>query len=136
LSPACEARSSIPGQTILLVEDEAFVREVAGEVLRSAGHRVLVASNAAGGIAAFRIHAENVRLLLTDVVLPDRSGYDLARDIAATLGSWRTIFISGYPENTRLHTGPGHKRAFYLAKPFSAEALVKTVAEALQAATG
>ena len=97
---------------------------------------MLVASNAAEAIATFRIHGKKVRLLLTDVVLPDRSGYDLGRDIAATLGSWRTIFISGYPENTRLHTGPGRKRAFYLAKPFSAEALVKTVAEALQAAAG
>jgi CheY-like chemotaxis protein len=56
-------------------------------------------------IAAIRGHANEVHLLLTDVVLPDRSGYDLARDIARSLGGCRTISISGYPENARLRKG-------------------------------
>ena len=110
---------------------KAFVREVAGEVLRSAGHRVLVASNAAEGIAAFRIHAEKVRLLLTDVVLPDRSGYDLARDIAATLGSWRTIFISGYAGHDASGKDLELPATYFLQKPFSIQHLAKMVREVL-----
>jgi YesN/AraC family two-component response regulator len=77
-----------------------------------------------------------VHLLLTDVVLPDQSGYDLARGITATLGGCRTIFISGYPEVARLRKSLQGKGSFYLAKPFSAETLVKTVEEALQVAMG
>ena len=65
---------------------------MAGEVLRSAGHRVL-AANAAQAIAAIRGHANEVHLLLTDVVLPDRSGYDLARDIARSLGGAGDLYL-------------------------------------------
>jgi len=64
-------------RTILLVEDEAFVREVAYEVLSRAGYRVLTAGNATEALQAFREHAGAVQLLLTDVVLPDRNGCDL-----------------------------------------------------------
>ena len=79
---------------------------------------------------------DGVHLLLTDVVLPDQSGYDLARGIAATLAGCRTIFISGYAEDARLRKSLQGKRSSYLAKPFSAETLVITVEAALQVAMG
>ena len=64
-------------QTILLVEDEAFVRNVAREVLCSAGYGVVEAVNATQAIARFRKHAGKIQLLLTDIALPDRRGDDL-----------------------------------------------------------
>lgn len=117
--------------TILLVEDEAFVREVAGEILRSAGYRVLSARNAAEAVWAFRSHPDEVQLLLTDVVLPDRNGCDLAHELVRDRGSVRAIFISGYPENSMAIKGRLHPGWFYLPKPFSAASLLQKIKEAL-----
>ncbi len=67
-----------PGLTnILLVEDEKFVRDVTGEILQSAGYRVLKTRNAADAMLTFRRYRDEVRLLLTDVVMPGQSGCSL-----------------------------------------------------------
>ena len=121
--------------TILLVEDETFVREVAGEILRSAGYRVLPARNAAEAVWTFRCHPDEVQLLLTDVVLPDRNGCDLAHELANDGGSVKVIFISGYPENSITIKGRLHSGWFYLPKPFSAAALLQKIKEALNQAS-
>jgi CheY-like chemotaxis protein len=87
-----------PGRgTILLVEDEAFVREITGEILEAAGYRVLKTRNAAEAIGAFRRYKAIVRLLLTDVVLPGRNGRELATALRKINPKLKTIFISGYP---------------------------------------
>jgi len=101
-SPVAVHNRPIP--TILLVEDEAFVREVACEILRVAGYRVLPARNAAEAVPAFLAHREEVQLLLTDVVLPDRNGRDLAFELVTLGHAFRIIFISGYPENSVTET--------------------------------
>ncbi len=121
--------------TILLVEDEAFVREVAGQVLCSAGYSVLTARNASEALLAFREHPEAVQLLLTDVVLPDRNGCDLALELAGLCRNIRTIFTSGYPENsvTRKALPPG---CSYLPKPFSADSLLRKVRDVLDIEIG
>jgi len=67
--------------TILLVEDESFLREVTCEILESAGYRVLKTDTAAEAISAFDEYKTIVRLLLTDVVLPGQNGRDLATDL-------------------------------------------------------
>ncbi len=127
LAPAFTPRAP----TILLVEDDAFVRNVANEILRSAGYRVLAARNAADGVRAFRGHGEEVQLLLTDVVLPDRDGCDLAVELATGESGLKAIFISGYPENSVTRKGLQHPGWFYLPKPFSASSLLQTVKEVL-----
>jgi DNA-binding response OmpR family regulator len=98
LSPALASWPRVP--TILLVEDEAFVRKVACETLCSGGYRVPTARNAADAVQAFHGHAEEVQLLLTDAVLPDRNGCALALELIAASGGVKAIFISGYPENS------------------------------------
>ena len=128
---AIDHASDGPSRTILLVEDEAFVREVACEILSGAGYRVLKAGNAAEALHAFHKHAGAVQLLLTDVVLPDRSGCDLALDLSALRGGVNAIFISGYPENLITKEGLPRQEWSYLPKPFSAAALIKKVREAL-----
>jgi CheY-like chemotaxis protein len=120
---------SNPLPTILLVEDEAFVRKVACEVLCSAGYRVLPAKNAADAVQAFRGHPEEVQLLLTDVVLPDRSGCDLALELVNAGAGVKAIFISGYPENFITRKGLQHPGWSYLPKPFSASSLLQKIKE-------
>jgi two-component system cell cycle sensor histidine kinase/response regulator CckA len=129
VSPATASDPRVP--TILLVEDEAFVRKVAYEILCSAGYRVLPARNAAEAVRAFRGHAEGVQLLLTDVVLPDRNGCDLALELVTIGGGVKAVFISGYPENSITRKGLQHPGWFYLPKPFSAVSQLQKVKEAL-----
>ena len=119
------------GATILLVEDDAFVRNVAYKILCSAGYCVLPARNATEAVQAFRCHAEGVQLLLTDVVLPDRNGCDLALELVTLGGGVKAIFISGYPENSITRSGLQNPGWFYLPKPFSAVSLLQKIKEVL-----
>ena len=117
-------------RTILLVEDEAFVREVASEVLSRVGYRVLTAGSAKEALRIFREHAGEVHLLLTDVVLPDRNGRDLATELTAMGEGVKSIFVSGYPENSI--TKRGLKQAgWFCAKPFSVASLLQKIREVL-----
>ena len=116
--------------TILVVEDEAFVREAASDILEREVYRVLRACNAAEAQEAFR--RQHVQLLLSDVVLPGQNGPALAKDLRATRPSLKAIFISGYPENTVTRYGLNTDQMSYLPKPFSAESLLGKVRQALQ----
>ena len=118
--------------TILVVEDEAFVREAACDILEGEGYRVLRAGNAAEAQAAFRLRQGSVQLLLSDVVLPDQNGPALAKDLRLACPTLKTIFISGYPENTVTRYSLGNGQMSYLPKPFSAESLLGKVRQALQ----
>jgi len=132
---AGKATSNDAPPTILLVEDESFVREVAGEVLACAGYRVLKAMNAGEALRIFREHAGAVELLVTDVVLPDRNGCDLALELSSLVGGLRSVFVSGYPENSITRQGLKHPGWFYLAKPFSVAALLEMIEQALPKAS-
>lgn len=118
-------------ETVLLVEDENFVREVTGEILQSAGYRVLKAQNATQAMCIFRRHRDEVQLLLTDVVMPGQNGCSLADDLKAMSLGLKTIFISGYPENPVTRKGLSQPGVFYLPKPFSADSLLRQVKQAL-----
>jgi two-component system, cell cycle sensor histidine kinase and response regulator CckA len=111
---------------ILVVEDEAFVREITCEILESEGYRVLKACNAAEAKVVFRRNRK-ILLLLTDVVLPGQNGRELANDLRALNPRLRAIFISGYPENAVRQMGIVEDGMFYLPKPFSAESLLRKV---------
>lgn len=82
-------------ETILLVEDEQFLREVTCEILESAGYRVLKTGNATEAASAFKEFQPIVRLLLTDVVLPGQNGRDLANELRIICPKLSIIFISG-----------------------------------------
>ena len=134
----CQAALTQPGAhpnqartTILLVEDEAFVREVTCDLLECEGFRVLKAKSAIEARTIFRYYGKIVRLLLTDVVLPGQNGRDLARDLREHCPSLTTIFISGYPENSVTRDGLTDAGMFYLPKPFSAESLLSKVKQVL-----
>jgi len=116
---------------ILVVEDEDFVREVTCEVLLSAGYLVLRARTAAEAVRLFPRNGETLQLLLTDVVLPGRSGHLLAQDLRAISPGLKIIFISGYPENEITKLGLHAPGMSYLPKPFSVEMLLKKIRAAL-----
>lgn len=120
-----------PRATILLVEDEGFVREVTGEILQSAGYRVLKAGNAREAVQTFQCCGEEVQLLLTDVVMPGQNGRDLAHDLRAKCPGLRTLFISGYAENAVTRCGSHERGVFYLPKPFSVQSLMQKVSQVL-----
>lgn len=118
--------------TVLVVEDEDFVREVTCEVLLSAGYLVLRARTAVEATRLFLRNGETPQLLLTDVVLPGRSGHALAQDLRAISPGLKTIFISGYPENEITKQGLREPGMFYLPKPLSVEMLLERVKAVLR----
>ena len=119
-------------ETILLVEDEAFVREAAAEVLESAGYRLLIARNSAEALEVCRQSTETVDLLLADVVMPGMSGGGLAAKFQRLYPRTRVVLMSGYAERL-VRRGPSLTGNEYLAKPFSTQTLLKKVREMLDA---
>ena len=117
-------------ETILVVEDEALVREVMCEILVCQGYRVLKARRAAEARTMFRRCKQAVALLLTDVVLPDKNGRVLAQELQEICPELRAILISGYP-NSALQAELITEGIPYLPKPFSAESLLEKVKLAL-----
>lgn len=114
--------------TILLVEDENLVRKVTGEVLQSSGYAVLAATNALQAMKIFRRHRGEIRLLLTDVIMPGKSGRELALELRSCSPEMKTIFISGYPDSALEERDSG---TFFLPKPFSLDSLLRKVRDVL-----
>ena len=131
LGPVPEKPADPPHSMILVVEDEDFVREVTCEVLLSAGYWVLRARSATEAVRLFTGVGVKVQLLLTDIVLPGRSGQVLARELRAISPGLRTIFISGYPQNQMNQQEIHERDTYYLPKPFSVEMLMERVKTAL-----
>jgi len=117
-------------ETILLVEDEAFVRKVTAEVLESAGYKLVIASSAAEALDAHRRYAAPVDLLLADVVMPGMSGRELAREFESLYPDTRVLLMSGYAEQLALCASSPYGKT-YLAKPFSIRTLLHGVREVL-----
>jgi CheY-like chemotaxis protein len=120
------------GETVLLVEDEEFVRGVTKEVLEMAGYRVLEATNGETAIAVFDENEGNVDLVLTDVVMPGMNGRDLAEHLSKRRPSLKMLFMSGYTENAVLRRGLEDDCAAYLQKPFALQTLTDKVREVLR----
>ncbi len=111
-------------QTILLVEDEAFVRKVTAEVLESAGYTLVIAGDAREALAYHGRLAPD--LLLADVVMPGMSGRELAAEFTSLYPNTRVLLMSGYAEQLTDHELTRHGRE-YLAKPFSIHTLLNRV---------
>jgi PAS domain S-box-containing protein len=95
-APAAHAPAVGGRETVLLVEDDAAIRAVGERTLARAGYRVLAAASADAALLAAREHAGRIDLLVTDVVLPGRNGWELARALAAVRPGVRLLFMSGY----------------------------------------
>jgi len=119
------------GETILVVEDERAVRELVERVLARAGYKVKTCSGAGEAIAVCRELGETTDLLLSDVVMPDMPGNDLADIIRRRYPDLKTLFMSGYAENVIVHRGILDAGVNFINKPFASEELLRKVREVL-----
>jgi two-component system cell cycle sensor histidine kinase/response regulator CckA len=120
-------------ETILLVEDDADLREYASGILRDLGYQVIEAGNGPDAIVAAERHPGEIHLLLTDVVMPKLSGRDLAELICGRRPAIKVLFMSGYTENAIVHQGVLEQGLNFMAKPFSPSELGKKIKAALLA---
>ncbi len=121
------------GYSILVVEDEHPIRLVISEFLALEGHRVLSAESCAEALELVRAHPDGFDILLTDVILKDCSGRDLADAVLALGGRTRVIFMSGYTANAIVHHGVLEENTMFLQKPFSRAGLLAKVQECMAA---
>ncbi len=135
---AAGQRSAVPVElprgsaTVLVVEDEAGVREIACAILADLGYRVLDAADGEEALRVFGANASTVDLLLTDVVLPGKvRGRELAERVQALRPEVRVVFMSGYTENSIVHHGRLDDGVHLVGKPFKREQLARKVAEVL-----
>jgi two-component system, cell cycle sensor histidine kinase and response regulator CckA len=126
----CISEHAASKEMILLVEDEAFVREVTCEVLRSAGYRVLSARDS--GEAERRLEASRaeIDLLITDIVLPGENGRVLAEKLRKRDEKLRVLLVTGYAEQVGLLN---NEAIACLVKPFSSQTLLGSVRRVLDA---
>jgi CheY-like chemotaxis protein len=118
-------------ETILLVEDEAQVRELAAAVLTSCGYTVLVADSRRTAASICDAHKGDVHLLLTDVVMPGGGGREVANQVLARHPKIKVLYMSGYTTNAIVHHGVLDPGTFFLQKPFTPAVLSAKVREVL-----
>ena len=126
-TPAAAARGG--SETILLVEDEAGVRELAHEFLKAAGYKVLEARDGAEALEVAARYSGSIELLLTDMVMPRMSGKELMRTLREERPGLKVVMMSGYSEFSA--DGKSEAEFVSLAKPFSMASLVETLDEVL-----
>jgi two-component system cell cycle sensor histidine kinase/response regulator CckA len=127
----CSKREIITGnETILLAEDEEMVRQLAQELLIANGYKVLPAPNGAAAFAIYEKHEGPVDLLLTDVVMPEMSGLQLAAQLKERRPDLKVLFMSGYTDNAIVHQGLMEGENF-IQKPFSPLTLAERVRNVL-----
>jgi CheY-like chemotaxis protein len=122
---------AIGAETVLVVEDEPSVRDLAVRILRKVGYRVLSAESGAVALALVRQHPDTVHLLLTDVVMPRMSGRQLAEQLNTRYPEMRVLYMSGYTDNAIVHHGVLYEDVHFIGKPFSPAALTRKVREVL-----
>ena len=118
-------------ETVLIVEDDNTVRRLTEQILREAGYKVLSASGGTEALEIFRTHGSVIDLLLTDVVMPQMSGKDLARSLAPQHPNLRILYMSGYTDNAIVHHGVLDPGISFINKPFSGNDLVRRVGDLL-----
>jgi two-component system, cell cycle sensor histidine kinase and response regulator CckA len=132
ISSPFPASSLLQGkETILLVEDDPLVRELAYEILQSRGYNVLVAEHPETAIQLCRQHAGKIHLVLTDVVMPGMNGSQMVDEIAAMRPGICVLFMSGYTDTAIIRDGNFDEATAFLQKPFSPTVLGRKVREML-----
>ena len=117
-------------ETILLVEDEASVRDLARRMLEESGYQVLSATNGSDALQLCTANREHIDLMVTDVVMPQMRGAELARRVAHIRPGLPVLYMSGYTDNS---IDPNISDSVsFLQKPFTLDELLGAVREALE----
>jgi CheY-like chemotaxis protein len=123
------------GATVLLVEDEAQVRRLVRETLSQLGYTVLEASDGYEALKLVEGRKTEIRLVLTDVIMPLMNGHELAVRLKAILPDTKVLYMSGYTDDVLAFHGIAPKINF-IQKPFSSSALAEKLEKVLSAASG
>jgi PAS domain S-box-containing protein len=121
-------------ETVLLVEDEPEVRGLARDILHQQGYTVLEAADGGEALRIGREHGGPIHLLVTDVVMPQMGGRELADHLKAGRRETKVLYVSGYTDDAILHQGVSETGTAFLPKPFTAAELAHKVREVLDAA--
>jgi nitrogen-specific signal transduction histidine kinase len=121
-------------ETVLVVEDEDAVRRIVKIALESTGYRVIEARNGPDALDLARAHAGGIQMLVTDVVMPEMSGREVAARIAEAHPGVRILYMSGYTDDAVMRHGIVESGVAFLQKPFSPLSLARKVREVLDAA--
>ncbi len=114
-------------ETILLVEDEDAVRKLVRRTLEQQGYRLVVAASGMEALEMAQNHAGPIQLVITDVVMPQMGGHQLAERLKVLRPEIQVLYVSGYTESTVVRTGNLAKSDTFLQKPFTPLALVRRV---------
>jgi two-component system cell cycle sensor histidine kinase/response regulator CckA len=118
-------------ETILLVEDDEKVRELVQRMLLLQGYKVLETRRSSDAVGVVTKHDGPIDLLLTDVVMPQMSGPELAKQVAALRPGIKVVFMSGYPGGITSEHGMFETSAFFLQKPFEMDKLAQILRQVL-----
>ena len=119
--------------TILLVEDEDVVREMVAETLKDCGYMVLIAGNGPAALDLSDEFSGEIKLMLTDVVMPQMSGRQLTEKLSPKRPSMKVLYMSGYTDDAIVRHGVLEEGTAFIGKPFSPDALVLKIGELLGA---
>jgi CheY-like chemotaxis protein len=136
--PLEETRKKVPsgelfrgGETILVVEDEENVRRLAVRILERQGYTVLEATCVNDALELCKESKEPIHMILTDVVMPEMSGPQLAEQLVSLRPKIKVLYMSGYADNAIVHQGVLKDGVDYIQKPFTIDGLAKKMREVL-----
>ena len=118
-------------ETILLVEDEEQVRQIAQQILTTLGYRVLPATNGQEALAVAQEHEGTIDLTITDVVMPQLSGRELVERLCLLRPNMKVLFMSGYTDDAIVRHGLLDERLEFIQKPFAADAFARKIRNVL-----
>nr|MEE4269237.1 ATP-binding protein [Candidatus Krumholzibacteria bacterium] len=130
-SPALEAKKAVVhrggGETVMIVEDDPSILTLLETVLRRQGYHVISANSPLTALDLAKRHQGEIRLLVTDVVMPDINGRELAKRIGTLFPDLLVLFMSGYTSNVIAHRGVLDEGVTFLQKPFDSPQLAEKV---------
>jgi two-component system cell cycle sensor histidine kinase/response regulator CckA len=131
-----EARPESPGRTVLVIEDEDGVRELAARILTDRTHRVLVARSGDEALTELDREPGHVDLVLTDVIVPDIGTDQLAHEVRTRYPEVPFLYMSGYSRDEMVQRGLLGGEQPFLQKPFTAQQLTRAVDDVLEGEAG
>ena len=126
-------RDDVGSETILLVEDEDSVRDLAQRILQLRGYKVLAAQHAGDAIQMASAADQQIDLIITDVVMPGMNGRQLVEALHARTPGVRVLYMSGYTDDDIVRRGLLTSNVSFLQKPFTAKSLGRRVRSVLDA---
>ena len=118
-------------ESILLVEDEANILKITTVLLEKLGYTVFPAKTPGEAINLAKQHADEIDMLMTDVVMPEMNGRDLSKNLLKIIPKMKCLYMSGYTANVIAHHGVLDENIHFISKPFSLPALASKVREVL-----